>query len=50
MYPGEKLEFYDETYEEPICYKATVFGPHNTQLNRIVTIEEAYRTRASKMS
>ena len=31
--------------EELICYDCTVMGPHNTQLHRICSIEEAFRYR-----
>ena len=44
-YHGQPLRFYCDNSEEPICYDCTVMGPHNTQLTRISSLEDAFRAR-----
>jgi len=39
------LRYFCDSCEELICYDCTVMGPHNTQLHRISSIEEAFRSR-----
>jgi palmitoyltransferase len=39
------LVFYCESCEEPICQNCTILGPHNNQLHRINTLQDAYKAR-----
>mmetsp|Transcript_35349 Transcript_35349/g.34378 ORF Transcript_35349/g.34378 Transcript_35349/m.34378 type:complete len:171 (+) Transcript_35349:328-840(+) len=41
----KQLRYFCDSCEELICYDCTVMGPHNTQLHRISSIEEAFRYR-----
>lgn len=41
----QKLMYYCEACEEPICEQCTVTGPHNNQLHRINTLEFAFKSR-----
>lgn len=41
----QPLRYYCDSCDELICYDCTVMGPHNTQLHRISSIEEAFRYR-----
>lgn len=45
MLHNKPLRYFDDSYDELICYDCTVMGPHNTQLNRICNLEEAFRFR-----
>lgn len=42
---GKPLRYYCDSVEELVCYDCTVMGPHNTQLHRISSVEEAFRLR-----
>jgi len=42
---NQMLRYFCDSCEELICYDCTVMGPHNTQLHRISSIEEAFRSR-----
>jgi hypothetical protein len=41
----QPLRYFCDSCEELICYDCTVMGPHNTQLHRISSIDEAFRYR-----
>ena len=41
----QPLRYFCESCEELICYDCTVMGPHNTQLHRISSIEDAFKFR-----
>lgn len=40
---NQPLRYFCESCEELICYDCTVMGPHNTQLHRISSIDEAFK-------
>jgi len=42
----QDLVYYCESCEEPICEKCSILGPHNNQLHRINTLNEAFHSRA----
>jgi len=39
------LRYFCVSCEELICYDCTVMGPHNTQLHRISSIDDAFKDR-----
>lgn len=39
------LIYFCVSCEELICYHCTTMGPHNTQLHRISSIEDAFKDR-----
>jgi hypothetical protein len=41
----QPLRYFCDSCEELICYDCTVMGPHNTQLHRISSIDDAFRYR-----
>ena len=45
MLHKQQLRYFCVSCEELICYDCTVMGPHNTQLHRISSIEDAFRDR-----
>ena len=45
MLHGKPLRYYCDSAEELVCQDCIVMGPHNTQLSRICSIEEALRYR-----
>lgn len=45
MLHSKPLKLFCDTCEELLCYDCTVMGPHNTQLHRICSLEEAFRYR-----
>ena len=42
---GKPLLYFCDSCEELLCYDCTVMGPHNTQLHRICSLDEAFRYR-----
>ncbi|EGR29141.1 hypothetical protein IMG5_162440 [Ichthyophthirius multifiliis] len=50
VHHSSELVYYCESCEEPICRNCTKLGPHNNQLHRINTLEEAYKSRVSNLS
>ena len=47
---NQELLLYCDSCEEPVCDHCTYLGPHNTQLHRINSIDEAYNGRVAKLS
>jgi palmitoyltransferase len=46
---NQKLVYYCESCEEPICQQCTTLGPHNNQLHRIQAVQEAYSALAAQL-
>ncbi|KAL4468003.1 hypothetical protein ABPG72_015873 [Tetrahymena utriculariae] len=49
VHHGTDLVYFCESCEEPICRNCTKLGPHNNQLHRINTLEEAFKSRVTKL-
>ena len=50
-YHHQKIfEFYCESCNEPICSKCQIIGPHNTDLHRIISINEAFNKKHLQLS
>ena len=45
VHHGRPLRFYCEACEEPICEDCQFSGPHNTELHRISSLQEAFDAR-----
>lgn len=45
MLHNKTLRYFCDSCEELLCYDCTVMGPHNTQLHRISSMDEAFRYR-----
>ena len=44
------FEFYCESCNEPICSECQIIGPHNTNLHRIISINEAFNKKHLQLS
>eukprot|EP01022_Parablepharisma_sp_SALTPOND_P032963 TRINITY_DN87965_c1_g1_i1.p1 TRINITY_DN87965_c1_g1~~TRINITY_DN87965_c1_g1_i1.p1 ORF type:complete len:901 (+),score=98.93 TRINITY_DN87965_c1_g1_i1:1663-4365(+) len=44
------LRYYCEACEEPICEDCHSIGPHNTELHRVATLQEAFAARYNYLS
>lgn len=45
MLHNKPLRYYCDSCEELLCYDCTVMGPHNTQLHRVSSLDDAYKYR-----
>jgi len=45
MLHNKPLRYFCESCEELVCYDCTVMGPHNTQLHRVSSLDDAYKYR-----
>jgi len=46
----QSLQYYCEACEEPICDECQFSGPHNTELHRVTTAQEAFTSRYKYLS
>ena len=47
VHHNQSLKFYCEACEEPICEECQYSGPHNTELHRVATLQEAFNARCN---
>lgn len=47
VHHNQSLRFYCEACEEPICDECQYSGPHNTELHRVATLQEAFNARCN---
>ena len=47
VHHNQPLRYYCEACEEPICEECQYSGPHNTELHRISTLQEAFDARCN---
>ena len=50
VHHSQPLKFYCEACEEPICSECQYTGPHNTELHRVSTVQEAFTERYNYLS
>ena len=47
---NNNLKFFCDSCEEPICEDCQIYGPHETKLHRIISIENAFSEKFEKFS
>jgi len=50
VHHNQPLRYYCEACEEPICEDCHSMGPHNTELHRVATCQEAFNSRYNYLS
>ncbi len=50
VHHNQPLKFYCEACEEPTCEDCHTLGPHNTELHRVSSLQEAFNARYSYLS
>jgi len=44
VYHSKPISYFCENADEPICFDCTVMGPYNTQLHRIISLNDAFNS------